>query len=200
MGLVLNDLWDEAARLSKDGNKAMPDSGQFASTRETQSFVERSAILEVLEWLREHRGWAQVVKIEQPDPPDAIGSLSDGKTVWCEFASITHQATMKAIKHHYKNGDQTVLYQNWTPGIFQDRVKDIIVSKEEKFTKHLASGLADKPLLLVLGSDGVMSHSELLDGMKISSKIFDVIAVHLGYSPAALPSQDGAYLIHIIAE
>jgi hypothetical protein len=196
----MNDLWDEVVKLSKQSSEAMPDSGQFASNRENQSFVESAAILEVLDWLRERRGWPQVVKIEQPDPPDAIVSLSDGKTIWCEFASITHQATMKALKHHYKAGDQTGLYQNWTLGIFQDRVRDIIASKEAKFTKHLTSGLVDKPLLLVLGSDGVMSNAELLEGMNISSEIFDVITVHLGYAPAASPSQDGKYLIHIIAE
>jgi hypothetical protein len=195
----MNDLWDEVIRLDGTARTEMPDSGQFASTRETQSFIEKMAIEEVLDWLSKNHGWATITEIQQPDPPDAIISLADGMKIWCEFASVTHQKAIEAIKHRQKNNSEIGLYQDWTPAAFQACVTELVASKDAKFAKHLKSGRVRKPLLLVLGSDSTMSHTGLLDGLDIRSSIFDVIAIHLGYSPTASPTENGDYLIHIVA-
>jgi hypothetical protein len=195
----MSDLSDEVIRLDAETRKAMPDSGQFGCTRETRSFVEKSAIEEVLNWLSQNHGWATIIEIQQPDPPDAVIFLADGKKIWCEFASVTHEKTIEAIKYREKNNQETGLYQDWTPAIFQTRVAELVASKEAKFAKHLESGLVCRPLMLVLGSDGKMSHFGLIDGLAITSAIFDVIAIHLGYSPTSSPTENGGYRINIVA-
>jgi hypothetical protein len=194
------DIWNDVIRLDKEARAAMPDSGQFAFTRETRALVERDAIAQALDFLVENKGWPRIKDIEQPDPPDAIVLLDNGLKVSVEFASITHQKTMQVIKHRIKTNAATRLYTDWTPETFQARLTELIATKEAKFAKYLKNGLADKPLLLVLGSDGVMSHSRLLKGFKVSSDVFDLIAVHLGYSPSPVPGVDGTYQIHIVTD
>lgn len=195
----MNDIWDDVDRLEKESRLAMPDSGQFASTRETQSFIEKSAIEEVLAYLHKYNGWAPTKHIQQPDPPDAIVTLVGGTKIWCEFASVTHQATMQVIKHRQKNNQERWLYQDWTQSTFQTRLRELIASKEALFARHIENRVVFRPLMLVLGSDSTMSHTGLLVGFDIKSTIFDVIAVHLGYSPAATTAGNGGYLIHIVA-
>jgi hypothetical protein len=188
----MNGLAVQISQLSQRTTEALPDSGQFASNREIQNLVERDAICEALNWLVPLRGLAEVATITQPDPPDALVKLVDGAILHCEFAVIAHEPTIKSIKHRYKNDCKQYEFQNWTRQIFQDEIRETVFKKEDKFRKHLDSGRVAKPLILVLGSDSLMTHEGLLDGMRIQSSVFDEILVHMGYIPDPTGTRDGA--------
>ena len=191
----MNEPWDEVVRLSKEGSEAMPDSGQFASTRETQPLVEREAVLEAHKWLEKNKGFAELKSYTQPDPPDLVATLIDGTTVDYEFAGIIHQKTMQAIKHRRNTLGIAGKYQDWTPVTFQKRICELVSQKEQKFRDHLSNGIASQPLILVLGSDGAMTHPSLIDEFSVSSSIFHVVLVHLGYIPNPNGSSDSEYMI-----
>lgn len=168
-------------RLAAEAAEFLPDSGQFAATRETSTFMEYHACREALDWLCREKGWPQPASATQPDPPDVIFKLEDGSSAGFEFARVLHAKTIEAIKHRRSQGDSGVYYQNWTPPIFQRQLNDLILEKERKFARHLAKGLCHRPLVLVLGSDGTSSGSDLIDSYTVTSEIFSEILVHFGY-------------------
>lgn len=198
----IEKLFDGVARVAKECEQSMPDSGQFAASRELQPLVEQNAAIEAFKWLQVHRGLVGYLKISQPDPPDVVFHLSDGTRFSIEFTTVTHEKTMQVIKH---NRDQHGIqdgYQNWTPKLFQERIRELLEKKETQFRKHLATETASRPLALLLGFDGKISGDWLIDGFSVTSEIFDEVLVHLGYIPNANPTENNnsEYLIVDILE
>ena len=189
--MEMNDLLEEMVRLYSEGRRAMPDSGQFAVTRETQKLVEFEAIQQALEWLRKNRGYSELESYVQPDPPDVRATLVDGQVLDFEFASVTHQETMKLIKDREKKLGTQGEYQDWTAPVFQDWVRKLVADKDRKYRPHLKKGLVAKPLILVLGSDSRTTHAGLADGLQVESDVFDEILLHLGYIPDPTGARDG---------
>lgn len=168
-------------RLAAEAAEFLPDSGQFAATRETSALMEYNACREALDWLCREKGWAQPQSASQPDPPDVIFELDGGGSVGFEFARVLHAKTIEAIKHRRSRGDPDKYYQDWTPPIFQSQLNDVLREKERKFARHLANGLCRRPLVLVLGSDGTSSGPHLIAGHLVTSDVFSEILVHFGY-------------------
>jgi hypothetical protein len=177
-----------------NAREAMPDCGQFARTRATQPGVERDAILQVHKWLEHHKRFAEIASFTQPDPPDLVATLKDGTVVYYEFAIIAHGPAIEVIKKRKQQGE-TGLYQNWTPETFQKRICDLVSAKIKKYQKHLKNETVAKPLILVLGSDSVLSHKGLVANFSAGRGIFDMVLLHLGYIPNSNGSPDSNYLI-----
>lgn len=191
------ELFVEVSRIAKECEDSMPDSGQFAASRELESLVEREAAIEAFEWLKFHRHLVGYREICQPDPPDVVFQLNDGTTFSIEVTTVTHEKTMQAIKYNRDQHDIRGEYQNWTPELFQNRILELLKKKETQFKKHLTTKAASRPLALLLGFDGRMSGEWLIDGFTVRTEIFDEVLVHLGYIPNASPerSNRSEYLI-----
>lgn len=176
-----NRDYERFLRFAIEAADAVPDTGQFAATREMSAWMEYTACREALDWLSREKGWPHPIAAMQPDPPDVVFQFADGETRAFEFARVVHAKTIETIKHRRSKGDQQAYYQNWTPHVFQVQVDHIVRQKEAIFRTHLAHGRCTKPLVLVLGSDGIGSGPHLIEGFQISSDVFSEILLHLGY-------------------
>lgn len=176
-----NRDFERFLRFATEAADAVPDTGQFAATRETSAWMEYTVCREALDWLSREKGWSHPIAATQPDPPDVVFQFADGKTSAFEFARVVHAKTIETIKHRLSQGDRQTYYQNWTPRVFQMQLENIVRKKEAIFRTHLAHGRCQKPLVLVLGSDGIGSGAHLIEDFQISSDVFSEILLHLGY-------------------